>query len=80
MADFLGLEPWAPLEDLLPLYYGDLFSNSDGSCESCESDCSVCNGSRNLTGSEKRPAILELSPGNMDPSGVFEDPIDGMEG
>jgi hypothetical protein len=70
MADFLELEPWAPLEDLLPLYYGDLSSESDGSCESCDSDCSVCNGSRSLTGSEKRPTILELSPEDMDPSGV----------
>jgi hypothetical protein len=70
MADFLELEPWVPLEDLLPLYYGGLFSGSDGRCESCDSDCSVCNGSRNPTRSEKRPTVLELSPENTGPSDV----------
>jgi len=77
MADFLESEPWIPSENLLPLYYDGLPSESDGSCESC--DCSACNSSRNSAELKKRPAILESGSGNVDFSGVPEDPMDGME-
>jgi hypothetical protein len=75
MADFLGLGPWIPLESLLPLYYGDLFSGSGGSCESCDSDCSACSGSRSLAESKKHPVMLELTDFNSVP----ESSVDGME-
>jgi hypothetical protein len=80
MADFLGLEPWIPLDDLLPLYYGGLCSESDGSCESYDCACSACSDSRNSAGLEKHPVILELSTGNADLSSVPESSVDGMEG
>jgi hypothetical protein len=80
MADFLGLEPWIPLDDLLPLYYGGLCSESDGSCESYDCACSACSGSRNSAGLEKHSVILELSTGNADHSGVLETSVDGIEG
>jgi hypothetical protein len=80
MADFLGLEPWIPLDDLLPLYYGGLCSESDGSCESYDCACSACSGSRNSAGLEKHSVILELSTGNAEHSGVLETSVDGIEG
>lgn len=78
MTDFLGLEPWIPSDNLLPLYYEGMFSESEGSSQSC--DCSVCNSSRSLAESKKRPAILELRSANPDPRGIPENSMDGMEG
>jgi hypothetical protein len=79
MADFLGLEPWIPLDDLLPLYYGGLCSESDGSCESYDCACSACSGSRDLAGLEKHPVVLELSTENVDLNDVPASSVDGME-
>ena len=78
MADFLGTEPWVPSENLLPLYYEGVSSESDGSCESC--DCSACNGSRSPAESKKRPTILELRSAEADPRDVPGNSMDDMEG
>lgn len=78
MADFLGSEPWIPSDNLLPLYYEGVFSESEGSSESC--NCSVCNSSRSLAESKKRPSILELGSAKADPRDVPENSMDAMEG
>jgi hypothetical protein len=80
MADFLGSEPWVPLDNLLPLYYEGILSESDGSSGSCDSYYSVCSGSESSAGSKKRPDILDLRPANTEPSGGLEDPMDDIEG
>jgi hypothetical protein len=80
MADFLGSEPWVPLDNLLPLYYEGILSESDGSFESCDSDCSACNGSESSAGSKKRPDILDVRPANTISSGGPEISTGGIEG
>ncbi|KAI4755979.1 hypothetical protein E4T52_11839 [Aureobasidium sp. EXF-3400] len=80
MADFLGSEPWVPLDNLLPLYYEGILSESDGSSGSCDSYYSVCSGSESSAGSKKRPDILELRPANTKSSSGAEVPLGGIEG
>lgn len=79
LADSLGPEPWVPLNNLLPLYYEGILSESDGSFESCDSDCSVCTGSESLAGSKKRPDIVDVRPANTISSSGPEIPMGGIE-